>query len=275
MLIRQAEVYAAYLAYTDHEIGRVIDAVDKMGKLDNTLIIYISGDNGSSAEGSPNGTPNEVAQFNSVEVPVADQLQYFYDVWGSDKTYNHMAVGWTWAFDTPFKWTKQVASHFGGTRQGVAIAWPNRIKDAGGIRHQFHHMIDIVPTILEATDIPAPVMVNGVAQKPIEGVSMAYTWDKAHTNAPSTHRTQYFEMFGNRGIYHDGLVCQHTSDQPAVGSWRYAQPGRREQLHVGAVRPDQGLDAGQRSCRRQSRQAESNAGIVHDGGREVSGLSTG
>jgi arylsulfatase A-like enzyme len=216
MFIRQVDVYAAYLAYTDHEIGRVIQAVEDIGKLDNTLIIYISGDNGASAEGSPNGTPNEVAQFNGVEVPVAEQLKYFYDVWGSDQTYNHMAVGWTWAFDTPFKWTKQVASHFGGTRQGVAIAWPNRIKDAGGIRHQFHHMIDIVPTILEATDIPAPVMVNGVAQKPIEGVSMAYTWDKANANAPSTHRTQYFEMFGNRGIYHDGW---YANTRPISPPW--------------------------------------------------------
>jgi arylsulfatase len=216
MFIRQVEVYAAYLTYTDHEIGRVIQAIEDMGKLDNTLIIYISGDNGSSAEGSLIGTPNEVAQFNGVEVPVADQLKYFYDVWGSDRTYNHMAVGWTWAFDTPFKWTKQVASHFGGTRQGMCIAWPNRIKDAGGIRNQFHHVIDIVPTILEATGIPAPLMVDGVAQKPIEGLSMAYTWDKANANAPSKRRTQYFEMFGNRGIYHDGW---YANTRPISPPW--------------------------------------------------------
>jgi arylsulfatase len=216
LFTRQVEVYAAYLAYTDHEIGRVIQAVEDLGKLDNTLIIYISGDNGSSAEGSLIGTPNEVAQFNSVEVPVADQLKYFYDAWGSDQTYNHMAVGWTWAFDTPYKWTKQVASHFGGTRQGMAIAWPNRIKDAGGIRHQFHHVIDIVPTILEVTSIPAPVMVDGVAQKPIEGVSVAYTFDKANANVPSRHRTQYFEMFGNRGIYHDGW---YANTRPISPPW--------------------------------------------------------
>jgi arylsulfatase len=214
MFVRQVDVFAAYAAYSDHEIGRVIQAVEDMGKLDNTLIIYISGDNGNSAEGSPIGTPNEVAQFNSIEVPVADQLKYFYDVWGSDKTYNHMAVGWTWAFDTPYKWTKQVASHFGGTRQGMAIAWPARIKDAGGIRNQFHHVIDIVPTILEATGIPAPVLVDGVAQKPIEGVSMAYTFDKANANAPTKHRTQYFEMFGNRGIYHDGWYANTTPISP-------------------------------------------------------------
>src|SRR5438309_802965 len=196
LYMRQADVYAAFLAYTDHEIGRVIQAVEDMGKLDNTLIIYISGDNGASAEGSPNGTPSEVLQFNGIELPVEAQLKYFYDVWGSDQTYNHMAVGWTWAFDTPFKWTKQVASHFGGTRQGMCMAWPNRIKDTGGIRHQFHHVIDVVPTILEATGIPAPVMVDGVAQKPIEGVSMAYTWGKADANAPSRRKTQYFEMLG-------------------------------------------------------------------------------
>jgi arylsulfatase len=127
-----------------------------------------------------------------------------------------MSVAWSWAFDTPFKWTKQVASHFGGTRQGMVIAWPNRIKDAGAIRHQFHHMIDIVPTILEATGIPAPVMVNGVAQKPIEGVSMDYTFDKANADAPSKRNTQYFEMFGNRGIYNEGWYACTT---PPAGPW--------------------------------------------------------
>ena len=137
LFIRQVEVYAAYLAYTDHEIGRVIQAVDDMGKLDNTLIIYISGDNGSSAEGTLVGTPNEVAMFNGVDVPVADQLKYFYDVWGSDKTYNHMAIGWTWAFDTPFSWTKQIASHLGGVRQGMCVAWPGHIRDSGGFARSF------------------------------------------------------------------------------------------------------------------------------------------
>jgi arylsulfatase len=219
LFIRQADVYAAYLAYTDHEIGRVIAQVEKMGKLDNTLIIYISGDNGSSAEGSPIGTPNEVAQFNGIEFPVKRQLAQFYDVWGSDKTYNHMAVGWTWAFDTPFKWTKQVASHFGGTKQGMCMAWPKRIKDRGKIRWQFHHVIDIVPTILEATRIPAPVMVNGIAQKPIEGVSMAYTWDKANAKAPSRRKTQYFEMLGNRALYHDGWIANTT---PIQAPWKLA-----------------------------------------------------
>jgi arylsulfatase A-like enzyme len=206
LFARQAEVFAAYVAYTDNEIGRVIQAVDDMGKLDNTLIIYIEGDNGTSAEGSTIGTPNVMTSYQAIPVPVAEQMK-FYDVWGSNKTYPHMSVAWSWAFDTPFKWTKQVASYFGGTRQGMAVAWPNRIKDAGGIRTQFHHMIDVVPTILEAAGVQAPVMVNGITQRPIEGVSMAYTWDKANTNAPSTRTTQYFEMFGNRAIYHDGWIA--------------------------------------------------------------------
>jgi arylsulfatase A-like enzyme len=213
MFARQAEVYAAYVAYTDNEIGRVIQAVEDLGKLDNTLIIYIEGDNGTSAEGSTIGTPFDMAAIQGINVPVAEQLR-FYDIWGSAQTTPHMSVAWSWAFDTPFKWTKQVASHFGGTRQGMAIAWPNRIKDLGGIRTQFHHMIDIVPTILEATGITPPVMVNGIAQKPIEGVSMAYTWDKASANAPSTRKTQYFEMFGNRAIYNDGWIAATTPPAP-------------------------------------------------------------
>ena len=205
LYIRQADVYAAFLAYTDHEIGRVIQAVEDMGKLDNTLIIYISGDNGASAEGSPNGTPSEVLQFNGIELPVAAQMK-FYDAWGSQYAYNHMAVPWAWAFDTPYKWTKQVPSFFGGTRQGMAISWPARIADRGGIRWQFHHVIDIVPTILAATGIPAPVMVDGVAQKPIEGVSMAYAFDKANADAPSPHQIQYFEMMGVQALYNDGWM---------------------------------------------------------------------
>jgi arylsulfatase A-like enzyme len=213
LFARQAQVFAAYVAYTDHEIGRVIQAVDDLGKLDNTLIIYIEGDNGTSAEGSTLGTPVDMAAIQGVNVPVAEQLKS-YDVWGSAKTTPHMSVAWSWAFDTPFKWTKQIASHFGGTRQGMCMAWPARITDAGGIRPQFHHMIDIVPTILEAANIQAPEMVNGVAQRPIEGVSMAYTWDKANANAPSARTTQYFEMFGNRAIYHDGWIAATTPPSP-------------------------------------------------------------
>jgi len=214
MFVRQADVFAAYVAYTDHEIGRVIQAVEDMGRLDNTLVIYINGDNGNSAEGTLIGTPNEVAMFNSVMVPVEDQLKYFYDVWGTDQTYPHMAVGWTWAFDTPFSWTKQIASHFGGVRQGTAISWPKVVKDKGGIRNQFHHMIDIAPTILEATGIKQPDVVDGVKQRPIEGVSMMYTFDKKNAGAPSTHKTQYFEMFGDHALYHDGWILSTKVMRP-------------------------------------------------------------
>src|SRR6516162_786601 len=207
LYIRQADVFAAYVAYCDNEIGRVIQAVEDMGKLDNTLIIYIEGDNGTSAEGQPNGTPNEVAMFNQANPSVEEQLKYFYDVWGTDRTYNHMSIGWAWAFDTPFSWTKQIASHFGGTRQGMAISWPAVIKDKGGIRTQFHHVIDVVPTILEAAHIQQPKVVDVIPQSPIEGVSMAHTFDAKNANAPSTHTTQYFEMFADRAIYHDGWIA--------------------------------------------------------------------
>ena len=214
LYIRQAEVFAAYAAYTDYEIGRVIQEVQDQGKLDNTLIIYICGDNGTSAEGTLEGTYNTLTAYNGIlTLPEALQLLHYED-WGSDKTYPHMAVGWTWAFDTPFKWAKQVASHFGGTRQGMAISWPGHITDVGGIRTQFHHIIDIVPTLLEATGIKAPELVNGIPQKPIEGVSLAYTFDKANADASSKHETQYFEMVGNRAIYHDGWVAATTPPQP-------------------------------------------------------------
>ncbi len=214
MFIRQANVYAAYLAYTDHEIGRVIQSVKDMGKLDNTLIIYISGDNGGSAEGTLLGTPNEVAMFNGMMVPVEEQLKHFYDAWGTDRTYNHMAVGWTWAFDTPFSWTKQIASHYGGTAQGMCVSWPGHIKDEGAVRNQFHHVIDVVPTILEACNIHAPESVDGIKQKPIEGESFAYTFDQSNANAPSRHKTQYFEMMGDHAIYHDGWIASTKVIRP-------------------------------------------------------------
>ena len=213
LFIRQANVYAAYLAYTDHEIGRVIQAVDDLGKLDDTLIIYISGDNGASAEGTPTGTPSEVMAFNGVQLTAGQQMP-FYDAWGSDATYPHFAVGWSWTLDTPYKWMKQIPSFFGGTRQGMAISWPARIKDKGGLRHQFHHVIDIVPTLLQATGIRAPDMVDGIAQKPIEGVSMAYSFDKADADATSRRQTQYFEMLGVHGLYHDGWMLSAVPLRP-------------------------------------------------------------
>ncbi len=215
MFARQAEVFAGYVAYTDNEIGRVIDEVRRQGKLDNTLIIYIEGDNGTSAEGSTIGTPFDLAAIQGINVPVAEQLK-FYDQWGDPTTQPHMSVAWSWAFDTPFKWTKQIASYFGGTRQGMAMSWPGHITDKGGVRSQFHHMIDIVPTILEATGIEAPQMVDGIPQKPIEGVSMAYTWPKENANVASHRETQYFEMFGQRALYHDGWIA---ATNPTAGPW--------------------------------------------------------
>ncbi|WP_327209681.1 arylsulfatase [Rhizobium leguminosarum] len=215
LFIKQADIYGAYLAYADNEIGRVIQAVDDLGELDNTLIIYIGGDNGASAEGMLNGTPNEFTTFNGIPVPVKDQLLW-YPFWGSERTFPHFAAAWAWAMDTPFKWVKQVPSHFGGTSQGVAMSWPGHIDDVGGIRRQFHHVIDIVPTILEATGIPTPQTINGIEQRPIEGVSMMYTWDKANVDAATRHTTQYFEMLGNRAIYDNGWVAATT---PATRPW--------------------------------------------------------
>ena len=216
IVTRQVDVFAAYTAYNDNEIGRVIQAVEDMGKLDNTLIIYINGDNGTSAEGTMMGTPNWMAAANGVlDLPEVEYLR-FYESWGSDATYPHMAVPWAWAFDTPFKWVKQIASHFGGTRQGMAISWPGHIDDVGGIRTQFHHVIDIVPTILEAAGLRAPDMVDGIKQKPLDGISMAYTFKKANASAPSRRQAQYFEMFANRGIYKDGWYAATT---PPVPPW--------------------------------------------------------
>ena len=215
LFIKQANVYAAYLAYTDNEIGRVIAEVERLGQLDNTLIIYISGDNGSSSEGSVNGTPNEVMYFNGIAL-TAEQQMPWYDAWGTDQTYGHMAVGWTWAFSTPYRWVKQVASHFGGTRNGMAVSWPAKIKDKGGVRNQFHHVIDVVPTVLDLAGIPQPNMVDGIAQRPMDGVSMTYTLPAENKALPSTRKTQYFEILGNRALYDDGWVAATT---PPVPPW--------------------------------------------------------
>ena len=205
LYIRQAEVFAAYVAYNDHEIGRVIRAFEDLGKLDNTIVIYINGDNGTSAEGGPEGTFSEVAFFNSV-LPAIDVQMKYYDAWGTEFAYNHMSAGWSWAFDTPFDWFKQNASRLGGVNQNMVISWPKRIKDKGGMREQFMHVIDVVPTLLEVTGIPAPDYVDGIKQKPIEGTSFAYTFDKKNAKAESRHKTQYFEMMGQWGLYHDGWL---------------------------------------------------------------------
>jgi arylsulfatase len=204
LFIRQVEVFAAYAAYNDHEIGRVVQAFEDLGRLENTLIIYINGDNGTSAEGGPLGTPNEVAFFNGLnKLPAEVQLK-FYDVWGTEQTYNHMSAGWSWAFDTPFSWFKQNASALGGINQNMVVSWPARIKDKGALREQFVHVIDVLPTVLEAAGINAPDMVDGIKQKPIDGTSFAYTFDAANAKVASKHSTQYFEMMGQWALYDDG-----------------------------------------------------------------------
>jgi arylsulfatase A-like enzyme len=205
LFARMQEAFAGYLAQTDHEIGRVVDAIGQLGLLDNTTVIYIVGDNGPSAEGTLQGTLNEVAAAgNGIIEPLEVMLKRYEEI-GGPSTVGHYPVGWAWAGSSPLKWVKQVASHFGGTRNPMVISWPKRISDKGGLRSQFHHVIDIVPTILEVEGIPAPAMVNGVKQKNLEGVSLAYTFD--HPEAKSRHITQYFEMFGNRGIYHNGWMA--------------------------------------------------------------------
>jgi len=201
MFARQAEVFSAFLDMTDTEIGRLIQAIDDLGELDNTLIIYIAGDNGTSAEGGLVGVFNEMSYFNGVAETVGEMLKH-YDDWGSPSTYPHMAAGWAVCFDTPFTWTKQVASNYGGTRQGTVFHWPNGIKAKNGLRSQWHHVIDIAPTILEAIGLPQPRIVNGVGQRPMEGVSIVYTFNDA--KAADRHLVQYFEMFGNRALYYDG-----------------------------------------------------------------------
>jgi arylsulfatase A-like enzyme len=206
LFIRQADIFAAYAAYSDHEIGRVIQAFKDLGRFDNTLIIYINGDNGTSAEGGPLGTPNEVAFFNGLNMLPAEVQLKFYDVWGTEQTYNHMSAGWSWAFDTPFDWFKQNASRLGGINQNMVVSWPARIKEKGGLRQQFVHVIDVVPTILEVSGISAPEYVDGIKQAPIEGTSFAYTFDATAAMAPSRHTTQYFEMMGQWAVYHDGWM---------------------------------------------------------------------
>jgi arylsulfatase len=223
LFIKQAEIFAAYSAYSDHEIGRVIQSIEDMGKLDNTLIIFINGDNGTSAEGGPNGTPNEVAFFNGIPVPVDVQMKW-YDVWGTEQTYNHMSAGWSWAFDAPFSWFKQNASKLGGIGQNMAISWPARIKEAGGLREQFCHVIDIVPTVLEAAGIKAPEVVDGIKQALIEGTSLLYTFDQKNAKAPSKHKTQYFEMMGQWALYNEGWLLSTLVNRAPWDAYGVANP---------------------------------------------------
>jgi arylsulfatase len=239
------EVYAAFCEYCDHEIGRLFDAVGDTGELDNTLIFYILGDNGTSAEGGMNGMFNEMTVFNGVQETVQDMLKH-YDEWGGPSTYPHMAAGWAVAGDTPFMWTKQIPSNYGGTRNGMIVSWPKRIKAVNEIRSQWHHVIDIAPTVLEAANLPEPKSVNGSVQEPIEGVSMVYTFD--HPDAKSTHKTQYFEITGNRGIYHDGWFAGTIHRAP------WESTPRRKLLD---------------DIWEQSGEAQRNAGPLHEGGDQV------
>jgi arylsulfatase len=211
LFTRQAEVFAAYVEMTDHEIGRVVEAVRETGQLDNTLIFLVYGDNGTSAEGGRNGMFSEMTYFNGVHETVPDMLKKL-DKWGGPETYPHMAAGWAVAFDTPYKWTKQVASDHGGTKVGMAIHWPRGIKARGELRTQFSHVIDIAPTILEAAGLPEPREVNGTPQVPMDGTSMVYSFNDA--GAKNRHIIQYFEMFGNRAIYHDGWFARTIHKAP-------------------------------------------------------------
>ena len=213
VLARQMEVYAGFMEHTDHHAGRLIDELEKLEILDDTLVYLIIGDNGASAEGTPRGTFNELLVLNGANhLETTEFMAARIDLFGTPEAYNHYAVGWAHAMDTPYQWTKQVASHWGGTRNGTIIRWPRGIKAKGELRHQFHHVIDVAPTILEAAKLPEPTFVHGIQQGPLEGVSMAYTFEDA--GAEDRHTTQYFEMFVNRGIYHRGWTAVTRHSRP-------------------------------------------------------------
>jgi len=210
---RQMETFAGFAEHTDEQVGRLVDALQEMNVMDNTLFIYIVGDNGASAEGGPEGTYNEMMALNGIISTSSISMPHL-DAWGDPSTFPHYAIGWAWAGDTPFQWTKQIASHYGGTTNGLVIHWPVRIKDHGQVRSQFTYVTDIAPTVMEAAGLPFPKSVNGTVQLPFDGTSMVYTFDNA--KAKETHNTQYFEMFGNRGIYHDGWVAAARHSIPWV-----------------------------------------------------------
>jgi arylsulfatase len=218
VLEREMEVYAGFMEHTDYHVGRVIAAIEELGIMDDTLIFCIIGDNGASAEGTLHGAFNEMANFNGMAALETPEFMLSkMDEFGAPSSYNHYAVGWAWAMDAPYQWTKQVASHWGGTRNGTIIHWPRRIAEKGGLRHQFSHVIDVAPTILEAAGLPEPTFVNGVMQSPMEGVSLGYSFNAA--DEPERHDLQYFEMFGNRGIYYKGwsAVTKHRTPWVMVG----------------------------------------------------------
>jgi arylsulfatase len=213
LFARQMKVFAGFAEHTDHEIGRMVDYLQSIGQLDNTIVVYIAGDNGSSAEGGAYGTANETAALNSSPGTV-DQMLALYDEWGGPNTFPHFAMGWAWAGNAPYPWVKQIAGHLGGSRTGMAVSWPNGIKDRGAIRSQFYHVIDVAPTILEAANIPQPKKVNGFEQKPMDGVSMMASFRDA--KAPENHLTQYFDVFGNRGVYDNGWLAGTVHNVPWI-----------------------------------------------------------
>jgi arylsulfatase len=247
ILARQMEVYAGFLEHTDHQLGRLIDALDDLGVLDDTLVYYIVGDNGASAEGGIYGSFNEMMMLNgAAHLETPEFMASKIDLFGTPAAYNHYAVGWAHAMDTPYQWTKQVASHWGGTRNGTIVHWPNGFAARGEVRAQFHHVIDVAPTVLEAAGLPQPEVVDGVEQRPIEGVSMRYSFDDGA--APDQRATQYFEMFCNRGIYHEGwaAVTRHSipwvmAELPDLADdvWELYGPGDWSQRHdLAAEQPE-------------------------------------
>ncbi|MEF3404835.1 arylsulfatase [Agromyces sp. CCNWLW203] len=243
VLERQMEVYAGFLEHTDHHVGRVIDAIDDLGVLENTIVYYIIGDNGASAEGTVNGAFNEMANFNGMAALETPEFMLSkMDEFGTPSSYNHYAVGWAWAMNSPLQWTKQVASHWGGTRNGTILHWPKGITEQGGLRSQFTHVIDVAPTILEAAGLPEPTMVNGVMQSPMEGTSMLYTFNEPDT--PERHELQYFEMFGNRGVYHKGwsAVTKHRTPWVMVGGAMVAFDDDAWELYDGSADFSQARD---------------------------------
>ncbi len=249
ILSRQMEVYAGFLEHIDHQVGRLVDALADLQILDDTLVYYIIGDNGASAEGTLNGAFNEIAELNGLhEVETVEFLRKRIDDFGGPKAYNHYAVGWAHAMDTPYQWTKQVASHWGGTRNGTIVHWPNGIKAKGEVRSQFHHVIDIAPTVLEAAKLPHPTIVNSVQQAPIEGVSMLYAFNDA--KAPERHETQYFEVFCNRGIYHKGWSAVTRHGVPWIGSFKHGYDEDVWELYDGSTDWTQSNDLAKKNPRK-------------------------
>ncbi len=263
VLARQMEVYAGFLEHTDHHVGRLIDSLRELGILESTLVYYVIGDNGASAEGTPTGCFNELVVLNGAfGLETTEFMVSKIDEFGTPTAYNHYAVGWAHAMDTPYQWTKQIASHWGGTRNGTIVHWPGGIKAKGEIRSQFHHVIDVAATVLDVAQLPEPLSVNGVQQAPLHGVSMAYSFDDA--GAEERRTTQYFEMFCNRGIYHEGWTAVTRHSIPWVAD-RVARLRRRRLGALCARR----LDSGPRSRGRTARPAARPAAPVPDRGREV------